>query len=279
MLKLNGEIVNFGRFPVGEKELKISEIKKRASMLDIVLKYESDEDIINLIFLKRTIDDTAYGKSVNLHITYMPYSRMDRTEGTKAFTLKYICELINNLKFNKVFVITPHSDVCVALLDRCTPIDFSENLFYEYHKQLHFNNSCDYVYFPDMSAEKLRGRVINVPNTLVGNKHRDFETGNIDRLDIYGDTSKITKDSKVVMIDDLCSRGTTFIKGAEKLRELGFKRIDLIVTHCEKAIFDGEIFETDLIDKVWTTNSIISKSDLGSEFYGYKNNLSILDIF
>lgn len=279
MIQLNRRVINFGRFPIGEKELKLNEIKNCKATMYITLKYESDEDIINLIFLKRALDDYYVGtKSIILCITYMPYSRMDRTEDTKAFTLKYICELINNLKFYKVYVITPHSDVCVALLDRCEVTDYSKELFDKYNNKLKFNNSYDYVYFPDMSAEKLRGRVINVPNTLVGNKHRDFETGNIDRLDVYGDISNITEQSKIVMIDDLCSRGTTFIKGAEKLRELGFKRIDLIVTHCEKAIFDGEIFKNNLIDKVWTTNSIIDESVLESDMQ-LKDKLEITNIF
>ncbi|NRT27906.1 phosphoribosylpyrophosphate synthetase [Clostridium beijerinckii] len=40
---------------------------------------------------------------------------------------------------------------------------------------------------------------------------------------------------------------------------MGATEIYLVVTHCEDTIFDGEILKTDLITKVFTTNSILSK--------------------
>ena len=47
---------------------------------------------------------------------------------------------------------------------------------------------------------------------------------------------------------------------AEKLKEIGAKDIYLVVTHCEDTIFDGDILKTDLIKKVYTTDSILSKN-------------------
>ena len=52
---------------------------------------------------------------------------------------------------------------------------------------------------------------------------------------------------------------------AEKLKELGAGNIDLIVTHCEKTILDGDIPKSDLINKVITTDSIISRDDIYKE--------------
>ena len=52
---------------------------------------------------------------------------------------------------------------------------------------------------------------------------------------------------------------------AKKLKELGAGNIDLIVTHCEKTILDGDIPHGSLINKVITTDSIISRDDIDKE--------------
>ncbi len=41
---------------------------------------------------------------------------------------------------------------------------------------------------------------------------------------------------------------------------MGADEIYLVVTHCEDTIFDGDILKSDLITKVFTTNSILSKT-------------------
>ena len=60
-------------------------------------------------------------------------------------------------------------------------------------------------------------------------------------------------------MDDICSRGGTFYHSAKKLKELGAKEVCLYVTHCENTIIEGELLTSDLIEKVYTTNSIFTK--------------------
>jgi ribose-phosphate pyrophosphokinase len=62
---------------------------------------------------------------------------------------------------------------------------------------------------------------------------------------------------KVIIIDDLCSKGGTFILSAEKLKAVGAAEVYLIVAHCEEAVSQGKILESDLITKVFTTDSIL----------------------
>ena len=44
-----------------------------------------------------------------------------------------------------------------------------------------------------------------------------------------------------------------------RLRDMGASEIYLVVTHCEDTIFKGDILKTDLIKKVYTTDSILNK--------------------
>lgn len=92
-----------------------------------------------------------------------------------------------------------------------------------------------------------------------GIKKRDWETGQINGLDVSG-RAELIKDSNVLIVDDICSRGGTFYHSAKKLKELGAAKIYLYVTHCEPTVFEGEVLTSGLIERVFTTDSIF-KSD------------------
>lgn len=289
MILLNGRIIEVNRFPNGE--LRIEDVERkcyryRAESIDsrepiseydniITLKYESDLDFINLYFVKRHLDDMGY-KSI-LTITYMPYSRMDRVPQSTfenivlwkdtAFTLKYISELINNLNFENVFILEPHSDVTLALINRSKAIYPTKDYLRRVTEEVSFNDKTDFLFFPDAGAQKrysdLRGY-----NYLVGFKKRDFMTGNIVSFEVLNNGN--VDGGKVIIIDDLCSRGGTFVESAKKLREIGFKEVYLFVTHCENSIFEGGIYHksedgllnsSGIINKIFTTDSILSKED------------------
>ena len=48
---------------------------------------------------------------------------------------------------------------------------------------------------------------------------------------------------------------------AKALKEAGANHIFLYVSHCENTVLDGEMIKSGLIDKVFTTNSILTKED------------------
>ena len=114
-----------------------------------------------------------------------------------------------------------------------------------------------YIVYTDAGAAKRYGKQIEFDKVLTASKERDFKTGYIKNLDIIGTTQ--SKEFKAIIVDDLCSKGGTFILTASKLREMGATEIYLVVTHCEDTIFSGDILKTDLIKKVYTTNSILSR--------------------
>lgn len=259
MIWLNGEELRFNKFPNGETKMNeelINQFIKPQCKVDF--KYSDDSDLIKLMFVKNYLD--VLKVKSDLVIYYMPYSRMDRSEGDSAFTLKYVSNFINSLQFDNVTVIEPHSDVTPALLNNCK-VDFpSVRIFHQAEKMIRFNNEVDYVYYPDISAEKrYSSKIGNEYKSLIGMKKRDFKTGNIMSLDVIGDVN--SPGFKVIMIDDLSSKGTTFIKGAEKLRELGASEIYLVVGHCEDTIYEGEVLKSDLINQVFTTQTILSRLD------------------
>lgn len=291
MIRLNGQEVKITKFPNGESnvdgnslvnsmrninvltyeenETKARALIKTATINVIELLYEDDSDFIHLMFVKNYLDEKCDSTvQTSLIIPYMPYSRMDRTEGNSVFTLKYICNLINSMNFFEVLIGEAHSDVCVALLDRCVNIPLSTNLALQVMQDIEFNKDVDYIYYPDATAHRRYSKKFGNLKELIGLKKRNFETGKLDSLEIVGDIPENNSKRKVIMIDDLSSFGGTFQWGAEKLAELGFEEIYLVVGHCENSIFQGKIFSESLIKTVYTTNSILRKDiEMEQELY------------
>lgn len=256
MIYLNGDKVNIKKFPNGESLINSENLKIKEHEVNVIkLKFENDEDITHLIFLKGHLDELRINCS--LEIAYMPYSRMDRTEGVTVFTLKHLCKMINSLDFEEVSIYEPHSDVSIALLDRVKVIDMSKILTEQVLQKINITEDDLYIVYPDAGAAKRYGKQIEYEKVLTASKERDFKTGYIKKLDIIGTTQ--SEKFKAIIVDDLCSKGGTFILTSSKLKEMGATEIYLVVTHCENTIFSGDILKTDLIKKVYTTNSILSR--------------------
>ena len=256
MILVNKKPIEFTVFPNGETKVNhhsiIDAVGFEEGNIEISFKYESDMDLVHLLFVKSYLDETMK-IPVSLVIYYMPYSRMDRAQGLSAFTLKYVTNLINALQFKTVYVLEPHSDVTTSLIDRVIARYPTFNILREAQKEIGFDSEKDYMFYPDAGAQKRYQ--IQGQKHLVGYKHRNFETGKIESFQVVGETP--SEPFKAVIIDDLSSYGGTFMASAKELRALGATEIYLVVAHAENSILEGSIFKTDLINKVYCTNSII----------------------
>lgn len=277
MIILNGQKVEFEQFPNGETKLvKDSLFKdtKISTYAYISFKYESDNDLIKLMLVKRYLDEVKIMFRTSLTIYYMPYSRMDRVENDSAFTLKYVAEFINNLNFERVTIIEPHSDVAVALLNKATAKYINFDLLPKVLDDMGFDKEKDYIVFPDAGAQK-RYHSLTGYKQLVGFKNRDFETGEIKSLQIVGQLPSSTEGVKALIVDDLSSYGGTFVHTSKALNSLGIDTVNLLVAHAENSIFKGKLF--DYIDKVYTTDSILTEQN-NWENAKFKPQLKIFNI-
>ena len=91
----------------------------------------------------------------------MPHARQDRVKNpTDGFTLKYFCEIINSLGFEKVRVLDVHSNVSLALLNNVEHITaawFIDSVL----KKLKDENPV--LFFPDEGAMKRYSSEFNMP--------------------------------------------------------------------------------------------------------------------
>lgn len=258
MILINGLEVNTNStFPDGTLLMKYQyEEIGFHSWIDVEWKYENDGELFALICLTKKLPTD---RKKELILKYIPHARMDRVKNPDdVFTLKYFCEIINSLNYDKVRVLDAHSNVSLALLNNVEQMDVSVHINRAIYN---CKNSDDFVlYHPDEGAMKRYSEYNTwLPHTF-GIKKRNWEDGKILGVQIADPEMVSGKD--VLIIDDICSRGGTFYHSAKALKEAGAKDIYLYITHCENTILDGEIFTSGLIKQVYTTDSLVHRDEL-----------------
>jgi len=257
MIKLNGKTVALGSFPDGT--MLIKQPIPQAEEVTVSWFYENDRETLALIYLANHIKAQGVEK-IHLYMPYIPNARQDRVKTDEdVFTLKYFAGIINSLGFRTVTVLDPHSTVSEALIDRVVIEKPQKLIEAAIAKITDLEGEAPSMFYPDEGAGKRYSGMIPLPYAF-GIKKRDWKTGKILGLDVAGDVDNVAG-KNILIVDDICSRGGTFYFSAKKLKELGAKNIYLHITHCENSIFDGELLTSGLVKKVFTTNSILTKTD------------------
>ena len=263
MIKINSFNTEITEFPNGERgyEFAVSDVEH----IRLFFKYEDDKDIFSLICAADTIYRWNKQAKIELIMPYIPYSRMDRVKkSSSAFTLKSFANLVNNIvKPQYIKCLDVHSDVSLALFD-C--------YVYNYKPQIKFINGkydkdTTLIVYPDGNAAKKYKEYLSGFRSISLLKDRDFESGQITGSVIADskDLAKIdiAKLKNVVIVDDLCSKGGTFLNAARDIRRILKSddiNIDLVVAHCEYNIFNGQLLSEDspLNGNIYTSNSILN---------------------
>lgn len=253
MIKIENEVVEVNKFPDATLLLKQRVHGNWYNYrVEIEWFYENNEELVTLIYLVKHLHSHGI-KNISLSMPYIPNARQDRVKNSEdVFTLKHFADIINYLDFKQVQVLDPHSSVSEAVINNiaaCSPKNYIDEAIQRC--------SPDMLFFPDEGSMKRYSGMFNKEYAF-GIKRRDWETGKIEGLDVAGCIDKI-KGNKILIVDDICSRGGTFYHSAKKLKELGAKEIYLYITHCENTILEGELLTSGLIEKVYTTNSIFAK--------------------
>lgn len=271
MIKFGENVIKYGHYPDGTLNIKLTQddINSLISYSRIGWYYDSEEELIVLIYLLNALHSKNI-TGVGLDMPYVPNARMDRCENVNdVFTLKYFANIINSLGFNFVRTLDTHSTVTEALINNISNESPASYIQFVMGRIVPFTDKELTIFYPDVGSMKRYSKMIKAPCAF-GNKVRDWETGKIQNLEVVGD-QKLIKDHDILIIDDICSRGGTFYYAAQKLKELGAKDIYLWVSHCENTILDGELINSGLLKKIYTTDSIYTaKHDLIEVVSGYR---------
>lgn len=275
MIKVNGKEVKYKRFLDGTINIK-GDVSLSNSRVIISWHYANDAEFMGVAFLAKYYQ--AQGCQVALFLPYVPNARMDRVEEHgDIFSMKYFGELINSLNFTDVYIVDPHSSVVPAVIRNCSILNFETNIRdIVIKKIISQTGDMPILFYPDAGAMKRYSKDIpeGIIHVAFGYKKRDWKTGNILGLDIFGVKTDKIEGKDVLIQDDICSKGGTFYYSALTLKEMGARNIYLYVSHLENSVFFGEfaeqknLLETGLIEHIFTTDSI-EHIELGDKISEY----------
>lgn len=191
-----------------------------ADKIKISWFFEEEREIIDLLSFR-----LLYRKDIELHIPYLPYARQDKEISNEAcFNLELILNIFDLIQPTKVTALDVHNPEAFSHL----PQEVFENIL-----PVDFINRAasiiqpDFILFPDKGAQNRYGQIGLIPQ-YAASKLRDKGTGIIKGIAIPVD---IPKSGTILVVDDICDGGATFIELARALKEVGNYDLNLYVTH------------------------------------------------
>jgi len=240
MVRVNGVKFNDAEFHNGEVIFEKPEVIRDDRNV-IEMNFQSNKDITAVMFARQCLADKAPNAYCDLVMEYCPYERMDREINNQMFSMKYFAGILDKFDFKNIYILDPHSNVCVDALEntkaRLVILDLSE-----YVQKVIDDFNPDYICYPDKGAYNKYPKVlskIKIPY-FYGQKTRDLANkGRITDYELV-DAPDLT-DKKVLIIDDICCLGGTAYNAATQMKLAGAKEVAFYISHCENGIFAGKI--------------------------------------
>jgi ribose-phosphate pyrophosphokinase len=257
------------KFPDGQQTVDLTEWSNLdyTHPVKITSRLNSFKDLELIICAVGAIRNIKPNKDIMLHVPYFLGSRSDRkfVDGGVNYLKQVICPIINSLNFTCVIVLDPHSDVLEACLNNYEKV--SNDIVVE-HSLLslasRYTNPVGFkpaIVSPDAGALKKIYDVAknnNIETVITASKVRDVKTSKIVKTELP--ETDWTGISDVLIIDDICDGGRTFIELAKAIRESGFTgTLSLVVSH---GIFSAGLKPlNEHFDYIFTTNSVVDEKD------------------
>lgn len=239
------EGIHFFSFPGGERHVRLPALTESLARWELTAQLDDAQGVVDLLLLTDALR-RQLGQGVALHLVlpYVPYARQDRVAvAGEPFSAAVFCSLVNSLRFDSVTVMDPHSAVVVDLLERVVVVPAAELVGPALERAGRRDLLEQAVLVaPDAGATP---RVKAVAQALSAYRHgqgapdaevqvvqalkkRDPVTGRLSAPEL---AQAIPTDRPLLVVDDICDGGGTFIQLAQVLREHTQAPLYLYVTH------------------------------------------------
>lgn len=257
-------------YPNGEQRITfpdtLIEAYKANKFATVTWYYNDDSELATVMFIIKHLEFIANNDPdyrVTLSIPYLPYARMDRIEkDTQCFTLNGFLDVLSNTApfVSRIETYDLHTDrnKTKAKFPRyLVSYSLMAKLFVMLYGSLTDEQKQNIVLvFPDETAERryIKEATINrfadYP-TLTIAKKRDFDTGELIGFEVKDHDTIDLDNAVLIMIDDLCVRGGTFLGAYKAVEELADRQgqsligFCLLVTHFEEAGLTSPLLDHD----------------------------------
>lgn len=228
MIKVNGVTVTPTIFPD-----KTSQVwKLPLDDINMSLKYsyyvywefENEAEFMHLAQLVHLLTVADPFRPIDLYMPYLPYARQDKAISNNAtFALNTFLVLLDTLDLDSIKVFDAHNSK--MLLDI---LQVAENIRPD--KEINSairETKATTILYPDKGAyTRYNDLVRSDCCVVVAEKVRDQSTGEIVKTEL---TAPVYKTDRVLIVDDLCDGGATFIKLMPLIKQAS--EVSLYVSH------------------------------------------------
>lgn len=251
----SGEEIPYSRsmFSGGELNIRVDPDQVTKDVMDwdqvtITAHMRSPSDIMELAMLTNIVTRASWNRP-KLIMPYVPYARQDRIcQPGEDFSIKTFANIINDLGFQNVEVWDIHSMAAAHQFTNLTNIEADR-----FARMIRFEQR-PIVVAPDKGAkERARkvGQALGYDVVVQALKVRTADNSSVS-IELENPNEQFGNND-LLIVDDICDGGRTFIELAKILRPLTTGRILLYVTHGifsnrGIAVFDG------IVDAIFCPN-------------------------
>lgn len=264
-------------FPDGQQTIDLtdwSSIERYTDPIRIESRLNSFRDLELIICATQAVRNIQPNREIELYVPYFLGSRSDRkfVKGGVNYLKQVICPIINSQNYTKVITLDPHSDTLEACLNNYEKISNINLAKWALSEIDNKDGAQDrtMIVSPDAGALKKIydiAKVFGIKNVVTAGKVRDIVTGNIVKTELP--QANWEGIEQVVIFDDVCDGGRTFIELAKVIKEQTDKPIYLVVTHgifsagldVLKSHFMG-IFTTNSYKDIESDNSFVKQQEV-----------------
>jgi ribose-phosphate pyrophosphokinase len=273
MLLLNNQPVKFFRFNGGELQVNVE--KSQEERATLTWKPTTSDDIIMLLMTVNALQHQGF-RDIIIDVLYLPYGRQDRVcSPGEAYSLEVIVRLLDGLNVTDIHFWDLHNSGVTLELFNNTYVYETEiyDIFARYKILDNFDLYNLILCAPDVGARKKVNAIVNefdLSPAIHFDKDRCPDTGMIHGIQ----PNKYNREFdgfNILVIDDICDGGRTFIEVAKELRKNTSENLYLYVTH---GIFSKGIAELMVYYKHIFCHHVLDDSKYQSD-----ENLTILREF
>lgn len=222
------------KFPGGEIGVKINTetLPGKVTFASIKISgLHNLEDIMVALQLHDAMNRLFPNVLMNLAIHYFPYGRQDRAcHLGEAFALEVFVKMLTCVHWNVIGIIDPHSDETIRLLkeyDADLIIGLQVSALDKLRDKYKIEYDC--LIAPDAgAAKKMENQGIHISDNVFTMTKTRYE-GGLSHAALDNDIIS----GKILVVDDICDGGATFISVATRIKESQPRvtQLDLYVTH------------------------------------------------
>lgn len=261
----------FSHFPDGQPHVKIGAYKDiiptEPDEIKLYCSIRYPAELFNLLMVYEILRRPCAWTRIEVNIYWLFGARMDRPiDDGQPFTFDCVDRILNRIR--------GWSNTYINVLDLHCRDRFGSNygsidISDFYCTALSMIPGNPDIFFPDKGAKTRYSFEFTNYNILFGGKARDSQTGKLSGFRIEGGERQ---SDTVLIVDDICDGGGTFVGQMKILKELGYEKVYLFVTH---GLFTKGFEPLKEFDGIFCTNSF-KFGKIDEDGYSANNTLQLL---